>query len=155
MTDAIAVYLRNHEAAARAGVDLFRRVAAAQSKRIHGPELADLCGAVAEDMESLQAIMLELGVRPSLVLGTVLRIGERFARLKPNGGLITRMPLSDLIEVEALTDAVHAKESGWRALIATNIGPQEEFQRLLGRAQDQAARLEQIHADVGARVLGR
>lgn len=153
MTDAATIYLRNHEAASQAGVDLFRRVAAAQSKRTYGPDLADLRDAVAEDVESLHAIMRELGVRPSIVLGIGLRVGERLARLKPNGGLLSRMPLSDLIEAEALTDAVHAKESGWRALTSAKVGPQDELQRLLGRAQEQAARLKQIHADIAAGVL--
>jgi hypothetical protein len=153
MTDPVAIYLQNHEAAAQAGLDLFRRVAAAQSDRSYGSDLAELRDAVAEDLQALHTIMGERGVRPAMVLAVALKVGERLSRLKPNGGLLTRMPLSDLIEVEGLADAVHAKESGWRALIAAKVDPQTELQRLLQRAQDQAGRLHQLHAEVAARVL--
>jgi hypothetical protein len=40
-------------------------------------------------------------VRPDPALRMVLRVGERLARLKPNGLLLHRFVLSDLLEIEA------------------------------------------------------
>ena len=145
MTSALEVYLRNHEAAAQAGLDLFRRAARNQQDRPYGPELAELRDEVADDLESLRGLMSELGVRPDLLLGLGLRAGERLARLKPNGGLVRRMPLSDLIEVEAMSDAVQAKLAGWRALMAANVPTRARLIDLIGRAEGQAEELRHLH----------
>jgi hypothetical protein len=156
MPTQLAIYLRNHEAAARAGYDLFRRASANQRRRPYGAELAELAGEVAEDLSSLQLVLRANGVQPDLVLGTALRIGERVGRLKPNGRILTRAPLSDLIEVEGLLNAVHAKGSGWQALAAA--GPTvhdggQDFDQLFKRAENQRDRLARLHATVAARVL--
>ena len=155
MPTQLAIYLRNHEAAARAGYDLFRRASASQRRRPYGAELSELAGEVAEDLTSLQLVLRANGVQPDLVLGTALRIGERVGRLKPNGRILTRAPLSDLIEVEGLLNAVHAKGSGWQALKAAGAVHDGglDFDWLFERAEDQRSRLARLHATVAARVL--
>ena len=156
MPTQLAIYLRNHEAAARAGYDLFRRASTSQRRRPYGAELSDLTGEVAEDLSSLRLVLRANGVQPDLVLGTALRIGERVGRLKPNGRILTRAPLSDLIEVEGLLNAVHAKGSGWHALKAAGPAVQDgglDFDLLFERAEDQRSRLSRLHATVAARVL--
>lgn len=156
MPTQLAIYLRNHEAAARAGYDLFRRASTSQRRRPYGVELAELAGEVAEDLTSLQLVLRANGVQPDLVLGTALRIGERVGRLKPNGRILTRAPLSDLIEVEGLVNAVHAKGSGWQALKAAGTAVHDgglDFDQLFDRAEDQRGRLARLHATVAARVL--
>lgn len=145
MKSALEVYLRNHEAAAQAGLDLFRRAARNQRDRPYGPELAELRDEVADDLESLRGLMEELGVRRDPVLGVGLRLGERLGRLKPNGGLVGRMPLSDLIEVEAMSDAVQAKSAGWRALVAAGVPTRTRLTDLVGRAERQADALRDVH----------
>ena len=153
MRSPLEVYLRNHEAAAEAGRDLFRRAAHNQRRSPQGPALADLRDDVARDLELLRELMEHLGIQPDPVLGLALRLGERVGRLKPNGGLLLRQPLSDLIEVEACTDAVHAKLAGWRALTAaTVVADHGRLAELLERAEDQAERLWGLHATV-SRVL--
>lgn len=76
---------------------------------------------VRADLDSLRGLMRVRGIRPNLALGTVAQIGERVGRLKPNGRALRRSPLSDLMEVEVLIDAVAAKRTGWRALEAAGI----------------------------------
>ena len=102
-------------------------------------------------------IMAELGVRPNPLLGAALRIGERLGRLKPNGALIRRPPLTDLVEIEALATIVHAKRNGWVALLAAKLeagGPSPELLTTLRqRADEQIARLSTIHASVATTVL--
>ena len=60
----LAIYLRNHEAAAQAGRDLFRRTAAGQRNRPYASELAELATEVDQDLESLHAIMRTVRVSP-------------------------------------------------------------------------------------------
>ena len=152
----LAIYLRNHEAAGQAGLDLFRRTAANQRDRPYAGELAALATEIDQDLESLRSIMRAAGVSPDRVLGLMLRLGERVGRLKPNGQLLGRAPLSDLIEIEGLLDAVRAKAAGWQALSCVptpSWGAAADTQSLYQRALDQAERLTAIHRQVAARVF--
>jgi hypothetical protein len=152
----LAIYLRNHEAAAQAGLDLFRRAAASQRDQPYAAELAELSTEIEQDRESLRAIMRAVGVSPDPVQGLALRLGERIGRLKPNGSLLRRAPLSDLIEIEGMLDAVRAKAAGWQALSCVptpSWGEAADTQSLYERALDQAERLSAIHRQVAARVF--
>lgn len=86
-----------------------------------------------------------------------MQVGERVGRLKPNGSVLRRAPLSDLVEVEALLDAVHAKQAGWRALqvaglnVPTSVA---DLAELIRRADRQSAQLYELHEEVARRVLG-
>lgn len=94
-------------------------------------------------------------VVPNPLLGLVLQLGERMGRLKPNGRVIRRSPLSDLIEIEALSDAINAKRAGWYALASARLAPSQTSQvaELIDRADDQLARLRPLHATLAAQVL--
>ena len=96
-----------------------------------------------------------MDVDPNPLLGVALQVGERIGRLKPNGRVLRRSPLSDLIEVEALVDAVAAKRTGWHALAAVRLPADldDEVAQLITRADDQLDRLASIHAAVAATVL--
>lgn len=152
---ALEIYLQNHEAAARAGVDLSRRAASNQRRQAHGPELKSLRRAIEEDRSRLRTIMSDLKVHPNPLLAVALQVGERVARLKPNGRVLRRSPLSDLIEIEGLLDAVTAKRTGWLALAAAQLPADvaDQVDQLISRADDQLARLAPIHATVAATVL--
>jgi hypothetical protein len=154
----LAIYLRNHEAAASAGYDLFRRASANQRKKPYAAELTELAAEVRDDLDALRRIMGEVGVQPDPVLGTLLRVGERIGRLKPNGHLLTRAPLSDLIEVEGLLDAVRAKWAGWQALAAAggdDWADTVDLTALITRADSQIERLVRLHRLVAGDVLHR
>ena len=150
---ALAVYLRNHEAAARAGLDLFRRAARQQRAKPYAAELAGLAEEVAADLDSLHRLMRLADVHPDLLAGAAMRLGERLGRLKPNGGLLSRVPLSDLIEIEGCLDAVRAKSAGWRALLTVDSPPwagHVDVETLLRLADDQAERLIALHRTAAA-----
>ncbi len=151
---ALAIYLRDHEAASRAGADLFARMSRSQSARSWGPTLAGVAEDVAQDVATLRGLLRATGVRPAVLTGLALRAGERVGRLKPNGHLVTRAPLSDLVEVEAGLDAVGAKAAGWRALRAVrDVDLPVDLDELVARADDQAERLRAVHLVVAAAVL--
>jgi hypothetical protein len=155
MASALEIYLQNHEAAAQAGRDLFRRTAANQRDRPYGAELRALADDIQADFDRLRALMRAAGCRPNPALAVALRLGERLGRLKPNGRILRRSPLTDLIEVEALHDAVQAKRAGWIALTAAEPDRREaaELDDLRHRADDQIERLLAVHRGVAARVL--
>jgi len=88
------------------------------------------------------------------LLDAAMQAGELAGRLKPNGRIVRRSPLSDLVEVEGLLDAVRAKAAGWQALLAADPAHfAADVEPLVGRAESQINRLVEIHRTVAADVL--
>ena len=155
----LGIYLNNHLTIATAGVELCRRAAASQRRTDHGDELVALAQLAEEDRDTLRRLMHRLDIpvhRPMEVLGVV---GERLGRLKPNGYLVRRSPLSDVVELEGLRDSVAAKIACWQVLRAVAAHDQrvtrEETGALLERAQDQADRLYKLHLRITEQLLHR
>ena len=145
----IGIYLNDHLTGATGGLDLFRRAARGQRGTTTGAELSALTEAVREDRETLLALMRRLDVtvnRPMTLLG---KVGERVGRLKPNGYVVRRSPLADVVELEGLRDAVAAKTAGWQVLqvLAAHDDriDRNEVDLLVARADDQADRLRRLH----------
>lgn len=142
-------YLQHHWVGSTAGVALFERVA-----RTHGvvevaTAVGQLADEVAEERETLRRIMHDVGTAPS-TLGTVAaKVGAELGRLKPNGRILTRAPLTDLVEIEALRIAVWGKRSGWEALRSVaDADPRLDaslLDHLVERSDRQLERLGQLH----------
>ena len=148
-TEMLHAYMHDHHAGAAAGVDLFRRVASGHSDA-HTREVVGRLGEqTAEDKRELEQLMRLVGTSPPLLKGLVTRVGETVARFKPNLRLVSRSPLSDLLELEALTLAVTGKELGWKALL--DLGdprlPRERLEALADRARDQGEQLEALRLE--------
>lgn len=94
-------------------------------------------------------------MQPNPLMGVALQVGERIGRLKPNGRVLRRAPLSDLIEVEGLVDAVSAKRTGWYALAAAQLPAEQadQIDQLIRRADGQLERLATIHTTIARSVL--
>jgi hypothetical protein len=150
MTDqhALSVYLNDHLAGATGGLELFRR-AAASHPGARGEELARLRDEVEEDRNALKALMHRLGVEENRPMAAIGWVGEKAGRLKPNGYLVRRSPLADVVELEALRVGVHGKLCGWQVLRVVarhdNRVTLEEVETLIERAEDQQARLYKLH----------
>jgi hypothetical protein len=156
MPTPFAVLLRNHQAGGRAAVDLFARAAAAQRNRPYGPQLDQLARQAREDLNFNERVMRRLGVAPSRSQVAALRLGERIGRLKPNGHVLRRAPLSDVVELEALIATVHIKIAGWQAAQVAEVLDEAELAELEGlleRAQAQADALTQMHRTAAAYAL--
>lgn len=145
------LYLHDHLTGAGAGAALLRRAARAQRGTALGPPLAALAREVAQDRESLQEVMSALGIRVlrhRLVLG---RLAEKAGRLKLNGRLLTRSPLSDVLELEAMRLGVEGKACAWRTLLLlADTDPRIDgarVQRLLRRAEHQIRVLENLRRE--------
>jgi hypothetical protein len=153
----LVVLLRNHQAGGRAAVDLFRRAASAQRARPYAPELRRMAQEAREDLDFNEGVMRRLGVRASPVQVAGTRLTERLGRYKPNGRLVGRTPLSDVVELEGLIATVHVKLAGWQAAQQGEFLTAEESARLdelADRARSQADRLSEMHRQAAADVLG-
>lgn len=156
MSTPFAILLRNHQAGGRAAVDLFTRAASAQRDRSYGAELDQLAREAREDLGFNERVMRRVGVPSSRAQVGALRLGERLGRLKPNGHLVRRAPLSDVVELEGLIATVHIKVAGWQAAQVAGVleeGELAELERLLERAATQADRLTQMHRTAATRAL--
>ncbi|WP_371502951.1 hypothetical protein OG871_37445 [Kitasatospora sp. NBC_00374] len=153
----LSIYLNDHLTGAFGGAALAHRMADTHADSRRASELRSLAREVEEDRDELVRIMNRLGV-PVRRYRTWLGIaGERVARLKPNGTLVHRAPLSDLIELEAMRTGVEGKAALWRALRAIadqdpRLDP-DDLDRLTRRAADQARTLNGWHRAVSASVL--
>ena len=141
----LAIYLRDHHAAGVAGTRLARRIARAHTAT---SDLRQVALEIEQDLVELEAIMRRLGVQPDPAKDALARIGERFGRLKPNGRLRERSPLSDLLELETLLVGITGKRALWLSLRAGSSTPSEDLDRLVDRADSQRTIVEdaRLHA---------
>ncbi|KOU28499.1 hypothetical protein [Streptomyces sp. WM6368] len=153
----LAIYLNDHLAGASSGVSLIRRMARTHRGTPAGPPLAELAEQIAEDRESLREIMTALDVPaqwPRVVVG---RLAEKAGRLKLNGHLVSRSPLSDVLELEAMRIGVQGKAELWQSLgiLAETADHLDRaaVDRLLTRARQQAAVLDGLHDEAARRSL--
>jgi hypothetical protein len=153
------VYLNDHLAGAVGGTALARRLARGHRGTDFEAELQQIAGQIRDDLDSLRQIMNRLGIRPVWYKAPLAMVTERVSRLKLNGQLRGRSPLSTLIELEAMQLGVHGKTSGWRTLreLADTVPAldAEQLDRLLERAHDQLDRLERMRVTAAGRALGR
>ncbi len=147
----LAIYLNDHLTGATAGLELFRRAAAARGGTPAGDELARLAREIGDDRETYQELMGLLGVRADRYKVALAWVGEKATRLKSNGRLVRRSPLSDLVELEAMYLGVQGKEAGWQTLrIAAEHDDRLDVARLEGlidRARAQLQTLERLRRE--------
>lgn len=112
----LALYLKDHDAGTVATVSLLRRAAAGQAREEVRQALVELAAQAERDHAALRRVMGDLGVQPSTVRTVLALLAERLGRLKTNGRLASRSPLSDVLELEALTLATEDASMLWRTL---------------------------------------
>lgn len=150
----VHVHLRNHWTAATGAVDFAARVANSHRGERVGPDLADVAAQVSEDRRSLREVMRAVDARTGVALPLAARVGERIGRLKPNGHLLTRSPVTDVLELEALRGATCLKGAGWDTLLA--FAPAEPrlpvalIERLRARADEQGRILSRVQVQLAA-----
>jgi hypothetical protein len=82
---------------------------------------------------------------------------EKATRLKTSANFLTRSPLSDLTELEALYLGIQGKAAGWRALLGAaandSLLDQQRLRVLLDRTGDQLAVVEELRIQAGAALF--
>ena len=79
------------------------------------------------------------------------RIAERLGRLKLNGRLLRRSPLSDLLELETLVVGITGKQALWISLREIPSIKIEELDQLLERAEEQKRVVENARVTAAKR----
>jgi hypothetical protein len=150
----LAIYLRDHLAGATVGHELARRTLANNRGTELEPALARLAGEIEEDRAALLRLMSELGVPPSRAKNALGWTLERAGRLKLNGRVLRRSPLSRLVELEGLTLGVTGKQALWSALERAGVAAQGvDLPELHRRADRQRRELEQLRQAVATEAL--
>ncbi|TDC52148.1 hypothetical protein E1212_09920 [Jiangella ureilytica] len=154
----LGIYLNDHLAGSTAGVRLVRRLARGLRGTPLKEPLAGLAQEIAADHADLLAIMAELNVPVRRYKIYTAAAAELAGRLKLNGHLLTRSPLSTVVELEMLRLGIEGKASGWRTLRAVGAArgrpDPERVDHLIDRATSQSALLETLRIRAAARVFG-
>lgn len=156
--DLLGVYLNDHLAGATIGVSLARRmVTSAEPGSERATVLGRLAAGITEDRFALLQIMATLGVQVRRYKVFAAWAGEKAGRLKLNGHLLARSPLSDLEETEFLRLGVAGKAAGWRTL--RQLADQDRrldpgrLDGLIARADHQAGVLESLRSSTAKQAL--
>jgi hypothetical protein len=145
----LAIYLDDHRAGAAGGSALAHRIADRYGADPGFEPLVGIRDDIDADVASLDQLRARFAVRGGHVKRLLALIGERLGRLKPNGRIVRRSPLSPVLELELLIAGVAAKGRLWNALMSACGGDQiagADLRELRERADDQLERLGRLHA---------
>ncbi|MCF6743327.1 hypothetical protein E9529_03385 [Blastococcus sp. KM273128] len=156
--DLLTVYLNDHLAASVGGIQLVQRMIGVHRGTPYEPPLQQLLAELHEENAALRAILHDLGLPEQRYKQAALWVGEKVSRLKLNGRLLARSPLSDLVEFEFLASAVRAKRSGFESLRevadADHRLDADRLDQLVEQANRQHAWLTETRREVAARLFG-
>jgi hypothetical protein len=98
--------------------------------------------------------MRQLAVTPNaLKVGTV-RAAEFVGRLKLNGRILERSPLSSVVELETLVVGVRGKEALWTSLQRAGVSLEGvDFDALVESARAQGAELEALRLSAAEKAF--
>ncbi|WP_338899729.1 hypothetical protein WBG99_32255 [Streptomyces sp. TG1A-60] len=145
----LGIYLNDHLAGATAGVDRVRHLARSCRGTAFAPAVEELAAEIAQDRRSLTELMEQLNVQTRRYKVWAGWATEKAGRLKGNGRLVRRSPLSTLIELEVLRVGVSGKRAVWQTL--RRLCDSEEgldphlLDDLARRADGQLRTLEELH----------
>jgi hypothetical protein len=154
----LAIYCNDHLAAAAGGVELVSRMLGVHRGAPYEPHLEKLLGELREERSALVSMMGALGFPVRQYKLAASWVAEKFSRLKLNGRLLSRSPLSDLIEFEFIATAVLGKRAGFESLReVAEVEPRLDkalLDRLIRQADAQHEWLSEARREVAAGVFG-
>ncbi|GAA4664112.1 MULTISPECIES: hypothetical protein [Amycolatopsis] len=154
----LGIYLNDHLAGAMAGVDLARRLARSEGEWAGNGKLERLAEEIEQDRAALLEIMAALGEPVRRVEMWTGRLAEKVGRLKLNGRVVRRSPLSRLVELEAMRLGVEGKVAGWRTLrVRAAVDARLDADRLdelIAGGRSQITRLERLRARAAEELFG-
>jgi hypothetical protein len=134
-------------------------VARSHQEREEATILKRLAAEIARDRTALLDIMAALGIPVRAYKVGVAWIGEKAGRLKFNGRILSRSPVSDLEELELLRLGVEGKAAGWRTLrilAGTDVRlDAERLDELISRASGQVDQLEELRLRTANRIISQ
>ncbi|MFD6110999.1 hypothetical protein ACFWG0_12920 [Streptomyces yangpuensis] len=155
----LAIYLNDHLTGANGGVEVLRRAADAHRGGALGTSLESLAEQVAQDRLSLRTLMADLDVPVMRTRAALGRLAEKVGRLKLNGRILSRSPLSDVLELEAMRMGVEGKAACWRSMRSlARTDPRIDtalIEELLQRAEQQIRALEAMRSACASQLFAR
>jgi hypothetical protein len=153
----LVIYLNDHLAGATAGVELAGRMAREHRGAPYGEPLESLRKEITQDRQALVRLLADLDVPVRRYKTYGAWLGEKVARMKPNGRLLRRSGLALLVELEALRLGAQGKASLWRGLLAASARDSrldaDRLEELLRRAVRQIKTLDALHARAATALL--
>ena len=144
----LGLYLSDHLTGATAGVSRSGRMAKAFADTPFAAELAQLSAALRRERELLHGLIHDLGVRQRPHRQAAAWLAERAGRLKLNGRIVRRSPLTLVLEAELMRSAVLGKLGGWETLqeLAPELGLEPAtFVGLAADSRSQIETLSRVH----------
>ena len=156
--DLLGIYCNDHLAAATGGIELVTRMLGRHRGTSHESKLEELLAELREERAALNSSMAALGVPVRQYKQVASWVGEKLARLKLNGHVLSRSPLSDLVEFEFIATAVLAKRCGFETLRVVAAADKRLdaalLDRLIAQADKQHDWLADARREVAAQVFG-
>jgi hypothetical protein len=156
--DLLGIYCNDHLAASTGGIELVSRMLGRHRGTPHEARLEQLRDELRDERTALHSAMAALGIPVRQYKQIAAWVGEKAARLKLNGHLLSRSPLSDLVEFEFIATAVLAKRCGFETLRVVAAADARLdaalLDRLIAQADKQHDWLADARREVAARVFG-
>ncbi len=156
--DLLGIYCNDHLAAATGGIELVGRMLGRHRGGRFEPRLEELLDELREERAGLRASMAALGLPVRQYKQVASWVGEKLARAKLNGHVLSRSPLSDLVEFEFIATAVLAKRAGFETLLEiAAVDTRLDaglLTRLIAQADKQHGWLADARREVAAQVFG-
>jgi hypothetical protein len=153
----LATYLNDHLGGSATGRELARRTLQANRDNEYGTVLEDIVRQIEEDIDSLEAVMVRLGIKPDRVKEAMGWTAEKLGRLKLNGQLLGYSPLSRLIELEGLMLGITGKMAMWIALRSVLADDPRlegiDLENLVRRAREQRQAVERLRRRAAREAL--
>jgi hypothetical protein len=154
----LAIYLNDHIASAAGGIELVSRMIGAHKGSSREDGLRQLLDELRQEKSDLTATARALGFPVRQYKQAAVWVAEKASRLKLNGHLLSRSPLSTLVEFEFLASAVRGKRSGFETLrIAAEVDSRIDpvlLDALIDQANRQYRWLTDVRREVAAEVFG-
>jgi hypothetical protein len=144
----LGLYLSDHLTGSTAGLGRIGRMAKDFTDTPVHAELAALAAAIRRERDRLRGLLTELGVRQRPHRQAAAWLGEHAGRLKLNGRLLSRSPMTLVLEAELMRSAILAKVGGWQTLetLAPELGlDPAEFTGLAAEGRSQIQTLDRVH----------
>ena len=158
-TELLGIYVNDHLASATGGIELVGRMLGVHRGSRYDQPLRQLLDELREERAAIRSFMSALDIPVSQYKQVGVWVAEKVTRVaKLNGRVLSRSPLSDLVEFEFLASGVRAKRSGFETLrIAAEVEPRlpkGELDRLVDQAHRQYEWLTRARREVAADVFG-
>ncbi|GAA1993663.1 hypothetical protein GCM10009718_34250 [Isoptericola halotolerans] len=150
------LYLSEHLTGATAGLGRLERMTDAYQDTPFHADLSEITEQVRDERRLYRTLLATLGIRRRRYRQLIAGVGERVGRLKLNGRVVERSPLTMMLEVELIRSALLGKMGGWQTLqeYADDVGlDPERFADLIELAHRQIAVLDRLHEHVRERAF--